>query len=68
MNNKEKNNAIRAVIAELRKKGFQYRIFWTVAGMKDYNFYHFMRGETSLKDNEIIAIEKYLSDVLNITI
>lgn len=66
MNNKEKSNKIRAIIKELKEKGFEYKIFWNACGMNKTNFYNFTTGKISLKNKEIILLETFLKDNFNI--
>lgn len=65
---KQKSDYLREIIKNLKKQGYQYRIFWTIAEMKNTNFYHYIHGKTTLKQNEIERLEKYLKENFQIEI
>lgn len=58
---KEESNLIREQIKELKKRGFQYKLFWEAAGMTKTSFYNFTGGKISLKSTELDKLKKYLN-------
>lgn len=65
---REKENKMRNSIKDLKRKGYQYKLFWNGAGMSQTRFYNWINSKVSLKETECICLMSLLKDDFNIII